>query len=214
MTWLGCAQYWLVQLVWPWLLWGVWDLLTSTCQRLYQTLSARSLDSKLLEFYCMSVRITGFMELIHHVVLANEHNTSLVIQISSLWQTLWPDSNRSTFWNTVFCLENRLWGKSINPVIHNVTYSSHNASELRYISDFFLRMDPKMIEKLLTWTMLLQPIRNGWMLIHLKWCWWIWGIASHLCKQMKVKEEMKGREKPQPSTAGPVSSSIGQTCCV
>jgi len=40
-------------------------------------------------------------------------------------------------------------------------HSSKNSSELSYIIDFLLRMVPKMIEKLLTWMTLLQPIRNG-----------------------------------------------------
>jgi len=40
-------------------------------------------------------------------------------------------------------------------------HSSQNSLELSYIIDFLLRMDPKMIEKLLTWMTRLQPIRNG-----------------------------------------------------
>ena len=156
----------------------------------------------------------GFVDFIHHIVLTTKQNTNPIIRINSFWQNLWPDRNRSSFSNTVFCLENRLCTKSISPVIHSVMHSSQNSWELCYIIDFLLRMDPKMIEKLLTWMMLLQPIRNGWMLIHLKWCWWIWGIASHLYKEMKVMEEMKEQEKPQPLIAGPVSWCIGWTHCI
>lgn len=144
----------------------------------------------------------------------NRTDTNPAIGINSFWQNLWPDRNRSSFSNTVFCLENRPCTKSISPVIHSIMHSSQNSLEFSYIIDFLLRMDRKMIEKLLTWMTLLQPIRNGWMLIHLKWCWWIWGIASHRCKEMKVMEEMKGQEKPQPLTADPVSWCIGWTHCI
>lgn len=92
--------------------------------------------------------------------------------------------------------------KSILP--HAVTFPEY-CNVCWMFCFFLLRMVPRMTGKLLIWTMLRLLTRNEWMPIHLKWCWWIWDIASHLYREKKEKVGMKGLGKPLPSIADPVS---------